>query len=377
MFDEVIFEKTSPWGNITAYVEDDGEAVYFYLYGPEEIIPMGETPDDWFPVRGCWVCNRVPVSEPGGVTAALVDIAAGRAPVMPASYCRHAQNPMTLEPELLDVVWAEEGDSATLLYDGEVMAVIPPWATPAFCNVSGYARECSAAGFIGLRPLEEVRDLIDMRVQEALEFWSYWASPRAWQDFLTARLHILEEHFGPHTHYFALDENKFPPRALVVFDYNDAIICVTIGMSIMKQPRVELFVDNPYQFRRFEWGMAFTKEFVETFTLQKIAASIGLMASVPWDRLCWIGSGHTVDCNLFMGDDPNTVFDSVFMIERGLGIPSMSLPDYRGDPVNLLWALPISNLEREYLRQNSSDVLTAKLQESGHSWIYRPRKSSI
>lgn len=60
---KVLLEEPSPYQNIVAVVEDFGEAVYFSLFGPENIIPLGETPDTWRPMRSCWVCNTKPVQD--------------------------------------------------------------------------------------------------------------------------------------------------------------------------------------------------------------------------------------------------------------------------------------------------------------------------
>ena len=374
--DNIIFQENSPWGNISAFVEDDGEAVYFYLYGPEGIIPMGESPDDWCGIRKCWVCNRIPVADKNGIQPAIRDMEAGRAPLMPAEYCLHASTSMELQPDQLEVVWFEGGDSAALLHEGQIISVIPPWACPSFANISGYARECAAPGFIGIRPLHELASLIEQHVERALDFWHTWSEEEAWQHYLNERISILEEQFGPHTRYFAIDGDRFPPRAIVVFEQDEKVIFITIGISILAQPRVELFLDEPQHSRRFEMGMAFHKNFVDNISITRIGSAISAIVAMPWDQLCWIGNGHTVDCNMLTSGDPLSPFDSVLMLEEGLGIPHVRYPDYR-DPVTILWGIPICQQERQFLRENETEDLIGRLSLEDHNWVYESRKSTF
>lgn len=49
MESKILLKESSPYGNIVAVVEDLGDTIYFYLYGPENIIPLGESLDSWAP----------------------------------------------------------------------------------------------------------------------------------------------------------------------------------------------------------------------------------------------------------------------------------------------------------------------------------------
>lgn len=375
--DDVILAETSPWGNMTAFVEDDGETVYFYLYGPDNVLPMGESPDDWSGVRHCWVCNRVPIADGKDLAPAIADMQAGRAPVVPAPYCARPATPLELDPNQLKVVWFESADSAALVYEGAVLAVIPPWACPSFGDVAGYAKECAQSGFIGLRPLEEVDALIKQRVDAAVDFWEFWSEPEMWKIYLNRRLETLEEHLGKHTEYFALDGERFPFRGVAVFEQDDKVIFITVGVSILAQPRVELSMDEPHQYRRIEMGIALDKAFVHKVGTERIALSIGVMASRPWDKLCWIRSGSTVDCDIVAHAEPFSLFDSALMCDGGLGIPEIEFADYRSDRITILWAVPISQSEKAFLRDNSLSELIHQLSQSGHSWVYKARRNTV
>ena len=50
-------EEWSPVCSIQAVVEDNGQAVYFYLW----VNPGSENAE----IRNCWICNRVPAMEDG------------------------------------------------------------------------------------------------------------------------------------------------------------------------------------------------------------------------------------------------------------------------------------------------------------------------
>ena len=69
---KILLEAQSPACDITAFVEDDGEAIYFYLYGPQEVIPQGMDPESFIPVRTCFVTNKKHVPEGQGFEVAPI-----------------------------------------------------------------------------------------------------------------------------------------------------------------------------------------------------------------------------------------------------------------------------------------------------------------
>lgn len=339
----ILFEQPSPFGNIFAVVEDFGKCIYFSLYGPENITPLGEDPERWTPMRSCWVCNTAPVStahafDMGGIMETMNQ---GTPPPMPAKHCLHADQGLKLNKDELEVVWFEEGDCAALLYQGEIMAVIPPWATPSVSEYVGYAREFKGSPFLGIGSLDEIFAVIEQRIKRAQAFWETWMQPGTWKAFLECRMQILEDKFGKHQRYFSIDGGKFPPKALVVFENEKHFIFITIGMSIFAQPRVELYQENPGNFRRIELGMQLDKQIVDAIGLEKIGQFMSNISSMPWNQLCWLGEGHTLNTDLFkslksdqvkLGDHPEASF---------------VLPSYQGDIVKMLWLTAVIPQEQE------------------------------
>lgn len=60
---------------------------------------------------------------------------------------------------------------------------------------------------------------------------------------------------------------------------------------------------------------------------------------------------------------------------RPAGAPSVAMPDFRGDPVNILWMLPITGAERDLAMSQGSEALAKRLASAGHGWIHRDRRS--
>jgi Suppressor of fused protein (SUFU) len=373
MKSEILLEESSPYGNILAVVEDSENTVYFTLYGPKNIIPLGESPDSWKSMRSCWVCNTTPVQDSDVIdmNEIVATMQKGLAPPMPAKHCKHARTGLKIDKDQLEIVWFEEVDCAALLHRGEIMAVIPPWATPSFSDYTGYAKEFKGEPFLGIGSLEEILPDIEKRIKRAKNFWLKWSQPETWGNFLDAYMKILETHFGANTRYFAIDGGHFPPKALTVFENENTLFFITIGMSIFAQPRVELYVQQPEQFRRIELGMAVDKATLTDVSIEKIGGFISRLASMPWNQLCWFGHGQTLYNELFK----NYQFNNVLFVDRDLD--SVILPDYEDDPIKLLWLIPITDKELAYQQEHSAEDLINKLESSQNSWICKPRSSVV
>lgn len=374
--DNIILEGKSPYGNISAYVEDDGYTIYFSLYGPTDVIPMGETAESWSPFRACWVCNKHPVdpSKEINMEEIMQSMQKGHNPIMPGQHCKNPSTPPEIDPLKFEIVWFQEGDCAALLHGEDIMAVIPAWCSPNFSNILGYAKEVTGPGFLGFKSLDEILPYISKRIESAKQFWNDWKDPNHWPNFLEKNIEELEKVLGPHTRYFMIDGEQWPPKGLLVFENDDTVTFVTVGVSILAQPRVELFLKDPAQVRRFELGMAFAKEIVEEVTLEKIGEFISQRVCIPWDQLCWFGEGHSFDCSILPPTADGAAIEAVVLTAAQLNAPQIQLPAYQGDPVNLLWAIPVTTQELNFLRDHSSDELFPLLKDKECSWIYKPRK---
>ncbi len=371
MESKILLEEPSPNGNIVAVVEDLENTIYFNLYGPENIIPLGENPNSWTPMRSCWVCNTSPVSDSDVVDMdkIVATMQEGLPPTMPAKHCRHAKTGLKLDKHQIEIVWFEEVDCAALLHKGEIMAVIPPWATPSVSDYTGYAKEFMGKPFLGIGSLDEILPTIEQRIKRAQIFWCRWNQSGTWKNLLDTRMKILEAYFGKYTRYFAIDKGHFPPKGLAVFEKENALFFLTIGMSIFAQPRIELYTEDSEQRRRIELGIAVDKVILREIAIENIIQFISTIAAMPWDQLCWFGHGHTLQTELFK----NNQFNNVLLVNRTLD--SVIFPPYEDDPVNLLWLIPISDKELAYQQKYSAKNLVNKLEKFENMWVYKPRTS--
>ena len=53
--------------------------------------------------------------------------------------------------------------------------------------------------------------------------------------------------------------------------------------------------------------------------------------------------------------------------------PRIALPPFRGDPLNVLWMLPISQAEREFAQRHESEALLQRLAGTGCDFVIRKR----
>src|SRR5262245_12620839 len=112
---DCVLSEISPHGNVEAYVEQDERVAFFYLRA------LGDNP---FGFKSCWIRNLAPAPQELD-RAAMRD---GRAPMLPARYCRDVAGSAALKLENLRIVWLEEGNAAALLEHDETVAIIPGWS---------------------------------------------------------------------------------------------------------------------------------------------------------------------------------------------------------------------------------------------------------
>jgi hypothetical protein len=293
--------------------------------------------------------------------------------MMPGNYCHHASAGLKLDKEKLQVVWFQEADCAALLHEDKIMAVIPPWATPSVSDDSGYAKEFKGQPIIGMNTLDSILPLIEKRIKLAKAFWESWGQPGGWKRFQEVRMNILKERFGEPKYYYAIDGGRFPPRGLAVFEDENALIFITIGMSIFAQPRVELFSKEPKVLRRIEIAFGIEKANANKEKVEKIAKDISSISAMPWEDICWFGPNHSVSISLL----ENTPFHHALFVDSQLNAPQIKLPEYVEDQVKVLWMIPITDKELALAEEKTADELIKKLDEAKHAWIHKPRQSVI
>lgn len=346
----VLIESCSPTCNLQAFVEEDDRCAYFYM-----ISPVSENPV----VSVCWIRNYVKAQQDKDMES----MRKGRAPVLEAKLCCHPNGAERLDPAKLQIVWFEEGDGAGLLYEDELICVIPGWADH---RCRGYSKDCKDISDLAW-PLRSENILFD-RVYKAKEFWDNW-NENSWGIIQKEFLEAITSSIGEYTKYYAIDGGNWPPKAMVRIEKDNITYLVTLGVSIVPQPKVEQYLEEPDLHRRFEFAFAIETDLLkrnESGILRYISAQTGL----PWAYQTWLGHGHTIPCDQIWPDERE--FSSVLLLNSNSrdDLPRINFPQYRGDRVNLLWIVPITEEERAFAQSNSSDKLLEKHDESNPIWLF-------
>jgi hypothetical protein len=328
---QILIQQRGPNGNATATVEDDGRSVYLCLEG-DEGTRIGR--------RAVWVCNRVAAPGRDEPAAAGVDLR-----LMPRAHCRHPSGAGPLDPAAASLVWLPEGDGVGL-YDADgLRAALVPWSGRN--GFPGYARDA-----IGRGPwawdLGEA-DALRRRFADAQAYWAEWDRPdgpeHPWTRLQEGELRAYETNLGPQSRYLAADGGRWPPRAIVCTERREGVFLTTAGLALRPQPAVEMATERPEGLRRIELGLALPwgcDEMTSRRWMEYLAGQSGL----PWARYTWLGPGHTVPCNVSAGAG----FPAVVLISASGSDRPCPLPDAWGDPVSLLWMVPVSPAEIEALR---------------------------
>ena len=351
---ETLLFETSPYGTLDAIVEHDGKSVYFYLNGARP----GQ--QNIFGTRACWVRNL----DEAPYVVNEDEMKEGIPPMMPRTHCHLREAQPIPKPEHLSVIWFEEGNGAALLETDadsgkeQTLAVIPPWS--GLEGFHGYAMECCASSPLAW-PMPD-NETLKKRIHNADQFWSSFLDDSApdsdpFSERQPKLLEVFDRCFGgdqegdsTKTSYFAIDGGQFPPRGMVQYESEDQVVLTTVAMSLFPQPAVELFTDDPSNWRRIELGLKLHGRFGET-ELERIGGQFSSLASFPWRQFTWLGPGHTCNFGDVIPDHP-----FVLLVHDQIGTedkPKVPLPDFRGDPVNLLWLIPITKDERTQLEQKS------------------------
>ena len=82
-------------------------------------------------------------------------------------------------------------------------------------------------------------------------------------------------------------------------------------------------------------------------------------SELPWTRYTWLGSGHTIACDAWQNPD----FRFALLQPRHPAVATPTLKPQFGDPVNILWFVPISADERQTAIDHGSERLMDVLPE--------------
>ena len=351
----VLLELRSPNCPITAIVEQDNQVAYFYLWGDE---------DSDFGVKACWIRNL----DKAPIDADLKQMEEGVPPMLSETYCKFPEGQIPLQIDDLEIVWFDEGDAAALLEKGEVIAIIPSWA--GINGFSGYARDCAGEGEYCWE-LQSSNILLG-RIAKAKEYWQLWDQEiNPFQIIQPQLLQQYENNLGNSDQYFAIDGNEWPPRGLFLKKGEVKDVFVTVGLSLLPMPGVEMYSEHPNEINRIELGLLLNSGLPQA-ELNLIGSWISGQASIPWKRISWFGNGHTITFNILS----NTKMTSVVLVKHLNNLPDIELEDYRDSQVNILWMVPITENERNYIMDNGFELFSEKLNNIG-SEIFNIHRNEI
>ena len=358
MSSAVVLQDVSPNGNVRVVVDQDERVVYAYVQAAD---------DTDFTPKACWIRNITQAPERLDVDG----MKQGVPPMLPVSYCKDPSAGEPFDEGQLQAVWFEEGDGVAIMEQDQILAIIPAWAGEK--GFDGFARDC-----IGQSPLcwelESDNVLFD-RVRKAQEYWQSWdQEPTPWQSQSDKLLAEIESQLGEHSRYFAIDGGEWPPKALVLCEPEGAVVLASIGVSLRPQPAVEMLFDDPEQFARFELAFAFDSK-LDTEKMLIIGDYISGQSNLPWGQYTWLGHGHTVPCREFGG--LNAKMTSMLLVASELSGPDLRLSPYRGDAVNVLWCVPITDDERDFAVNNGSAELVSRLEAADVGRVYQDRACTI
>lgn len=338
---KILLEEWSPVCNIQAFVERTETSCYFYLW-----INPGT---DNAAVKSCWICNTTKAPKKLDVNA----MKKGMAPAMPEAYVLHDPDGMELDAEKLRIVWFEEGNAAALLSEEDIICVIPCWS--GFEGFHGYAKYVKGATPCAWG-LEDALETMGERVGRSRDFWDWFEfEPDYWK--ITQKMHMdaLEKFFGRCENYYAIDGEQFPPKALIRGTRDGVIYGITAGVSLIPMPNIELY--DPDEFRtdrRTELGFAAAA--VHEELCSQMYSYLSALSAYPWRENTFLAHGHTIPFRQIAG------FAAVLLVNPKL-VPELECPEYepfRGDAVNLLWVVPITNEVYRFAQEHDiNDTLQA------------------
>ena len=279
---ETILFETSPYGTLDGIVEHDSNVVYFYLNGRP--LSSSSSAEDRFGTRACWVRNL----KRGPIVIDKQAMAQGRAPMMPRNDCIDPERHRVPKADDLEIVWFEEGNGAALIErdpltnESQTICVIPPWSGVE--GFHGYAANCAHETQLAW-PMPKNPSL-QKRIDLAREFWrSFMPESSPFTQLQPILLQAYDEHFGKENqqNYYSLDGGKFPQRGLVHYRCESETVLLTVAMSMCPQPAVEMFVDEPPEYRRVELGVRLPHEqgVPEDARVDAIIRSMGIVCRCP------------------------------------------------------------------------------------------------
>ncbi|MBK4724148.1 suppressor of fused domain protein [Pantoea agglomerans] len=359
-----IAEVTNQQQTLIAIVEQDERTAYFYIWPTDAFRQQ-------FAVRGCWLRNLLPAPLQDDVAA----MEQGTPPLLSAEYCRTLAAEPMLDPAGLQIIWEPSDDGAALWYQGQLLAVIPGWSLYQDQQVS-FSAGCIKANRLTAPLGSASTNKNYAAAQQHRQFFREWQDGQQWEPFQQEMLQCYEAQYGESLKYYSIDQGNWPPMAISQYYHEGCWYFLTLGMCIRPMPWVDfLFDDLAPEYRRTELALAIDAEVMTEENAVQMASALAGFAHMPWSRLSWLGEGHTLESSVAPMGFEGFILSSALGRESG----QFPLPKRDGEKVNLLWAAPITQLEREFAQaeENGGLDLVARLLQYGGGHIFRARQQVV
>lgn len=359
-----IAEVSNQQQTLIAIVEQDERTAYFYIWPSDAFRQQ-------FAVRGCWLRNLLPAPLQDDVEA----MQQGTPPLLSAEYCRTLAAEPMLDPAGIQVIWEPSDDGAALWYQGQLLAVIPGWSLYQNQQVS-FSAGCIKANRLTSPLGSASTNNHYAAAQQHRQFWREWQDGKLWEPFQQEMLHCYEAQYGESLKYYSIDQGNWPPMAISQHYHEGSWYFLTLGMCIRPMPWVDfLYQDLAPEYRRTELALATDAEVMTEENAVQMASALAGFAHMPWSRISWLGEGHTLASSVAPVGFEGFILSSALACESG----QFPLPKREGEKVNLLWAAPVTPLEREFAQadEHGGLDLVARLLQSGGGHIFRARQQVV
>jgi hypothetical protein len=218
------------------------------------------------------------------------------------------------------------------------------------------------------------------RVSRARAHWDALNHGGLWPHVQAADRAHLEARIGPWEAAWAVTPPDEPPRAVASFrtGWEPApLVFSTIGMAAQPMPRIEVERDDFLAHRRAQVLLASARPD------EWIPRLLAEMARYPWRELTWIGDGHVIAAPGIDADTAPERFPAVLLLGEppptaGRAAPALTgQRDRSGDPINHLWAIPITAGEKALVEQEGSQALVDLLSAAGIGWVHDRERAAV
>jgi hypothetical protein len=124
----------------------------------------------------------------------------------------------------------------------------------------------------------------------------------------------------------------------------------------LPQPAVELSTDDWKQYRRVELGGVLPLGWPDD-AVKRFGGYLSAQSRLPWNVYTWLGPGHTLPCDSWH-DGP---FTAALLVRDHPALEPVTEAELFGDPVSILWFLPITEAERQLAMTEGSATLLQRI----------------